>query len=77
MRTIYTIKSICPAFYEKNTLFRRGALLPKIKCFPISKSRMRQSITCPVSVTEMFQLKMDTTRPDSPFINNQKWQRHN
>ena len=76
MRTIYTIKSICPAFCEKNTLFRRGVLLPKIECLLIIKSRMRQSITSLASVTEMFQLKIHITGPDSPFINNQKWQRH-
>ena len=76
MSTIYTIKSICPAFCEKNTLFRRGVLLPKIEHPSIIRSRMDPSIAFLVSITEMFQLKTHITGPDSPFINNQKWQRH-
>jgi len=76
MSTVYTIKSICPSFCEKNTLFRRGVLLPKIEHPSIIRSRMDPSIAFLVSITEMFQLKTHITGPDSPFINNQKWQRH-
>jgi hypothetical protein len=76
MRTIYTIKSICPAFCEKNTLFRRGVLLPKIEHPSIIRSRMDPSIAFLVSITERFPFKTHITGPDSTFINNQQWQIH-
>jgi len=67
MSTVYTIKSICPSFCEKNTLFRRGVLLPKIEHPSIIRSRMDPSIAFLVSITEMFQLKTHITGPDSPL----------
>jgi hypothetical protein len=59
MRTIYTIKSICPAFCEKNTLFRRGVLLPKNEHPSIIRSRMDPSIAFMVPIVDQIQLKTD------------------
>jgi len=75
MRTIYTIKSICPAFYEKNILFRHGILLPKIKNSPIKQSKIGQSITFPLSITKMFYLKTNINGFVSPLINDKKQKR--
>jgi hypothetical protein len=57
MKTIYTIKSIGPAFCEKKPLFRHGILLPKIELSPITLSRIGQFTTAPVSIIDQVQLK--------------------
>lgn len=76
MRTVRIVNPIWPDSCEKITLFRHDILWLKIAYAPIIQSRMGKSITFSVPVTDQFQLKTDISGPDSPFINNKKWQRH-
>lgn len=72
MSTVNLITPVCPASCEKNTLFRYGTLLPKIKYPSLIRSGIDQSIMFLVSIMEMFQLKTGIGSPVSPFANDKK-----
>ena len=75
MSTVNLITPVCPASCEKNTLFRYGILLPKIKCPSIIRSGMDQSIMFLVSIMEMFQLKTGIGSPGHPLPMTKKQKR--
>ena len=75
MSIVNLITPVCPASCEKNTLFRYGILLPKIKCPSFICSGIDRSIMFLVSITEMFQLKTGIGSPVSPFTNDKKQKR--
>ena len=67
MSTVNLITPVCPASCEKNTLFRYGTLLPKIKYPSLIRSGIDQSIMFLVSIMEMFQLKTGIGSPGHPL----------
>lgn len=67
MSTVSIADTIWPASCEKPPLFRHGVLLPKIECFPITESKMGQSIALLVYIADQVQLKTDISYPVLPF----------
>jgi hypothetical protein len=63
MSIVTLINLICPASCEKSSLLRYSILLPKIECPSIIRSKIGQSITFLLSITEMVQVKTGISRP--------------
>jgi len=59
MRFTHNVKIISSVSCEKNTPFRLGVLLSKIKSILRILSRSAQSITYPAHITDQVQLKTD------------------
>jgi hypothetical protein len=66
MRMVCIVNPILPVSCEKSILFRQGVLLPKIECPSIIRSRMGQSVTFLLPITDQLHLKTDIICTASP-----------